>query len=91
YNGESHHKIFITCSLDDGEIELTIKDEGIGIKDISEARQPLYTSKPEMERSGMGFTIIENFMDSVEVISTPDKGTVVNMTKQLSKSKTVYN
>ncbi|MFC4022885.1 anti-sigma F factor [Oceanobacillus longus] len=91
YNNEANHKIFITCILQDGEIELTIKDHGIGIRDISEARQPLYTSKPEMERSGMGFTIIENFMDSVEVISSPDKGTTVYMTKQLSKTKTVYN
>ncbi|WP_249871916.1 anti-sigma F factor [Oceanobacillus saliphilus] len=91
YNNESHHKIFITCILNEGEIELTIKDHGIGISDIAEARQPLYTSKPEMERSGMGFTIIENFMDSVEVISYPDKGTTVTMTKQLSKTKTVYN
>lgn len=91
YNGEAHHKIFISCGIYDEEIELTIKDNGIGITDISEARQPLYTSKPEMERSGMGFTIIENFMDSVEVISTPDQGTTVYMTKQLSKTKTVYN
>ncbi|WP_067728191.1 anti-sigma F factor [Oceanobacillus damuensis] len=91
YNNEPNHKIFINCTLLDGEIELTIKDHGIGISDIKEARQPLFTSKPDMERSGMGFTIIENFMDSVEVISSPDKGTTVNMTKQLSKTKTVYN
>lgn len=91
YNNESNHKIFITCILQDGEIELTIKDNGIGISDISEARQPLYTSKPEMERSGMGFTIIENFMDSVKVISSLDQGTTVHMTKQFSKTKTVYN
>lgn len=77
--------------LHDGEIELTIKDAGMGITDIEEARQPLYTSKPEMERSGMGFTIIENFMDTVEVISSAGEGTTVNMTKQLTKSTTVYN
>ncbi|PAV29550.1 anti-sigma F factor [Virgibacillus profundi] len=89
YNNEAHHKISINCVIYDGEIELTIKDNGIGIGDIDEALQPLYTSKPELERSGMGFTIIENFMDSVEVISTPGKGTTVFMTKQLMKSKTV--
>jgi stage II sporulation protein AB (anti-sigma F factor) len=51
----------------------------------------LYTSKPELERSGMGFTIIENFMDSVELISKYGEGTSVYMKKQLTKSKTVYN
>jgi stage II sporulation protein AB (anti-sigma F factor) len=91
YNNERHHKISITCTLYDGEIELTIKDKGVGIKNIEEARQPLYTSKPELERSGMGFTIIENFMDTVEVISDSESGTIVHMTKQLINSRTVYN
>lgn len=89
YNNEPNHLISISCIIYDGEIDLTIKDNGIGIHDIEEARQPLYTSKPELERSGMGFTIIESFMDTVEVISNTGKGTIVSMTKQLSKSKTV--
>lgn len=89
YNNEADHKISIECKLFDDEIELLIKDEGIGIVDIEEARQPLYTSKPELERSGMGFTIIENFMDSVNVISTVQEGTTVMMKKQLTNSKTV--
>lgn len=89
YNNEAHHTISISCQLLEGEIELTIKDNGIGIGNVDEALQPLYTSKPELERSGMGFTIIENFMDTVEVISNPGKGTTVNMTKQLMNSKTV--
>jgi len=89
YNSEPNHLISISCVIYDDEIDLTIKDNGIGIKDIEEAREPLYTSKPELERSGMGFTIIESFMDSVEVISNPGKGTIVNMSKQLSKNKTV--
>ncbi len=91
YNNEPNHLISIDCSLRDGEVELTIRDKGIGIGDVEEARQPLYTSKPELERSGMGFTIIENFMDSVEVTSKTGEGTTVRMTKQLSKSKTVCN
>ncbi|HLQ97625.1 MAG TPA: anti-sigma F factor [Candidatus Dormibacteraeota bacterium] len=89
YNSEPNQLISISCVIYDDEIDLTIKDNGIGIKDIEEAREPLYTSKPELERSGMGFTIIESFMDSVEVISNPGKGTIVNMSKQLSKNKTV--
>ncbi|MFS0672725.1 anti-sigma F factor [Ornithinibacillus sp. 179-J 7C1 HS] len=92
YNNEPDHKVSITCRLqEDGEIELTIRDFGVGIDDVEEARQPLYTSKPELERSGMGFTIIENFMDSVEVVSRNGEGTTVHMKKQLTKSKTVYN
>lgn len=91
YNNDPNHLVSISCVLQDGEIELTIKDMGIGIGDVEEARQPLYTSKPELERSGMGFTIIENFMDSVEVVSNSGEGTTVYMTKQLSKSKTVCN
>jgi stage II sporulation protein AB (anti-sigma F factor) len=89
YNNEPHHEVTITCSIMDAEVELTIKDNGVGIANLDEARQPLYTSKPELERSGMGFTIIENFMDTVEVISHPGKGTTVHMTKQLTKAKTV--
>jgi len=89
YNNEPNHLISINCVIYDDEIDLTIKDSGIGINNIEEAREPLYTSKPELERSGMGFTIIESFMDSVEVISSPGKGTIVNMSKQLSKNKTV--
>lgn len=89
YNNEPDHLVSISCILQDGEVNLTINDNGIGIGDVDEARQPLYTSKPELERSGMGFTIIENFMDSVEVKSTPDKGTTVHMTKQLTFSNTV--
>lgn len=89
YNNEADHKIAIECTLFDDEIELIIKDDGIGIVDIEEARQPLFTSKPELERSGMGFTIIENFMDSVNVISTVQEGTTVMMKKQLTTSKTV--
>ncbi|WP_330949595.1 anti-sigma F factor [Virgibacillus sp. MG-45] len=91
YNNEPNHKVAISCMLYEDEIELIIRDEGIGIENVDEAREPLYTSKPELERSGMGFTIIENFMDSVEVVSHTGKGTTVYMKKQLLKSKTVRN
>lgn len=89
YNNDPNHFITISCEIQNEEVTLSISDEGIGIENIDEARQPLYTSKPELERSGMGFTIIENFMDSVEVITSIDEGTTVNMVKQLKKSKTV--
>jgi stage II sporulation protein AB (anti-sigma F factor) len=89
YNNEPNHLISISCSIYDHEIDLTIQDHGIGMNNVEEARQPLYTSKPELERSGMGFTIIESFMDAVDVVSSPGNGTIVNMSKQLSKNKTV--
>lgn len=70
------------CRLYPGAVEICIKDEGKGIENIELARQPLYTSKPEMERSGMGFTVMESFMSSVEVSSELGKGTTVTMYKE---------
>ena len=63
---------------------LTIKvtDDGVGILDIEQAKEPLYTSKPECDRSGMGFTVMESFMDSLHIISEVGIGTTVIMTKQ---------
>ena len=72
-------------------VEVTIKDEGIGIVDVEEARQPLFTTKPELERSGMGFTIMENFMDEIEVHSQPGKGTEIRLRKHLQTSKMLCN
>lgn len=84
--------VYITVTLDEqGIVELIIKDEGVGIENIEEARQPLFTTKPELERSGMGFTIMENFMDEVTIESEPNKGTVVHMKKYLAKSKALCN
>ncbi len=73
----------MVCRLYDEGIEIVISDQGKGIEDIQLARQPLYTSKPEMERSGMGFTVMESFMDSVEVVSQPNLGTTVTMFKKI--------
>ena len=91
YHNEPHHTITLSCAIDGNEVKLAIEDTGFGIEDIDTARVPLYTSKPELERSGMGFTIIENFMDAVEITSEPGKGTTLEMTKQFIKNKTVYN
>ena len=66
-------------------IEYIISDKGLGIKDVEKAREPLYTGKPELERSGMGFSIMESFMDTVEVLSTVGLGTTVKMTKVIGK------
>ncbi|WP_186578304.1 anti-sigma F factor [Aquibacillus kalidii] len=91
YNNRKDEKIYISCTLDDDVVEMEIRDYGIGIENIDEAIQPLYTSKPELERSGMGFTIMENFMDKVEIKSHPDEGTTVRLIKHFKKSKTLCN
>ena len=71
-------------SIFDDTVEFIISDDGAGIPDIRRAREPLFTGKPEMERSGMGFTIMEAFMDSVEVESEIGRGTRVTMSKKIS-------
>jgi len=79
--------ITITAYLEQNKLTVEIKDEGIGIEDLEKARQPLYTSKPELDRSGMGFTIMENFMDEVKVYSAPGKGTTVVLVKEIRFKK----
>ncbi|ESU30282.1 ATPase [Bacillus sp. 17376] len=91
YESNPDGRVFISVMIQDGTVEMLIKDEGIGIADIDEAMQPLYTSKPELERSGMGFTIMENFMDEVQVRSEPGFGTEIRLKKHLSKSKALCN
>lgn len=79
----SEGEITLSMSLKDGVLYTTVTDQGVGIADIARAREPLYTTMPEMERAGMGFTVMENFMDSVKVESAPGKGTIVEMVKDL--------
>ena len=75
----------IECGLTSNTLEIEIIDEGVGIKNINEAREPLYTSKPELERSGMGFTIMESFMDEMKIESTLGNGTKIIMKKTINK------
>ena len=75
--------IIMKCRiLDNGILEIVIKDRGRGIEDLSKAMQPLYTTGND-ERSGMGFTIMESFMTSLKVKSVPGKGTVVHMRRKI--------
>jgi stage II sporulation protein AB (anti-sigma F factor) len=71
----------IEAMIEKNELTIEISDEGIGIENIELAMQPLYTSRPDLERSGMGFTVMETFMDSLEVKSEDEKGTKVIMKK----------
>jgi len=79
-------KVFIRCFLEDDLLLIEVKDKGKGIEDIEKAMEPLFTTKPEYNRSGMGFAFMEAFMDDLEVVSTPGKGTTVRMIKKVSAS-----
>ena len=91
YESNPNGLVYLDVTLEDNVVELTIKDEGIGIEDVEEAKQPLFTTKPELERSGMGFTIMENFMDEMKIISHKGVGTIVTLKKHVTNSKAICN
>lgn len=74
-------KIYIKCTLDGNTLTLLVNDEGVGIEDIHKAMEPMYTTKPQLERSGMGFSFMEAFMDELVVSSEINKGTTITMKK----------
>ena len=84
--------IKIHSVIQDNSIIIEISDRGKGIEDVETAKEPLYTSKPNLERSGMGFTIMQSFMDEFEVESVLSLGTKVTMKKVIkSKNKDIKN
>lgn len=91
YENDPQGVVYIEVMLEEEAVHLKIKDTGKGIDDLEKARMPLYTTKPELERSGMGFTIMENFMDKVEIETEKGKGTTVYLTKHLMKNKALCN
>lgn len=78
--------VTLFCGYIEDKVSIIVTDKGKGIKDIEQARQPLYTSKPELERSGMGFTVMETFMDDMTVESVEGVGTKITMTKIVNKN-----
>ena len=82
YNNEQKEVVIETVIFENC-VEIKIMDTGIGVADVQKAMEPFYTTKPEQERSGMGFTLMQAFMDDVQVISEVGKGTTVIMTKKL--------
>lgn len=84
YEGEVH-KIEVRCRLNNRELSVDVIDKGVGIADIPKAMEPLFTTKPEKDRSGMGFTFMEAFMDEVTVESGPGCGTTVHMKKIIGR------
>ena len=73
------------CAYQERKVYIEVADQGRGIEDVAQAREPLYTAKPELERSGMGFTIMETFMENMRVESVVGEGTRVYMEKTLSE------
>lgn len=84
-NNDSVHpgKVRVSCRLEGDVIHIQVSDQGKGIENVEQAMEPLFTTKPELERSGMGFAFMEAFMDDLEVESEPNRGTVVRMMKKI--------
>lgn len=81
----------IVSRLTDSDIEIEISDTGVGIENIEEAREPLFTTKSNLERSGMGFTIMESFMDNLKIESIRGLGTKITMKKKIKNYKNMEN
>ena len=84
------HKVSIRCRIEENRLIVIVKDQGKGIEDVEKAMMPMYTTKPELDRSGMGFAFMEAFMDKVEVESSPGKGTTVKMEKTIGKGRNAW-
>lgn len=85
YEGEVN-KITVECRIEDNEIFISVIDNGCGIENVEQAMEPLFTTKPDSERSGMGFAFMEAFMDEVRVESAEGAGTKVSMRKKIGQT-----
>lgn len=83
-------KIVITCRISGDTIEIEVADHGVGIADVHKAMEPLFTTRADCERAGMGFSFMEAFMDTLEVISAPGEGTRVKMSKRIVRTDSRY-
>lgn len=81
YENKNEGTVKIEASIEKNELTVIVIDDGVGIEDVELAMQPLYTSRPDLERSGMGFTVMETFMDKLTVLSEANKGTKIIMKK----------
>lgn len=84
-------KIWIRCRLIEQTLYIEVEDRGQGIADVTKAMEPLFTTKPELERSGMGFSFMEAFMDGIEVDSEVGRGTIVKMQKIIGKGRELWS
>lgn len=87
YGEDPEKMVQLECEIhEDRKVVLVVRDQGVGIEDVEKAREPMFTTGKTEERSGMGFTVMESFMDKVEVVSRIGEGTSVTMMKQLDVS-----
>ena len=91
YPNKENGEIIITVTLFENNIKIEIRDFGVGIEDLEKAKQPFFTTKPNEERSGMGFTVMESFMDSMNVESPKDGGVKVVLTKTITEQEQIKN
>lgn len=82
--------IWIRCRTEERTLYIEIEDKGKGIEDVEAAMEPLFTTKPELDRSGMGFSFMEAFMDELKVESKPGRGTIVRMKKIIGKGRKLW-
>ena len=93
YDGKNcvQNRVWLNCFIKNDVLDVEIRDTGVGIENIERAMQPLFTTKPELDRSGMGFAFMEAFMDDLEVFSEPGQGTSVHMVKKLGVTSWIIN
>ena len=87
YDEDESKFVYLRCEIKNRTMKVVVEDRGNGIEDLEQAMQPMYTSKPELERSGMGFSFMESFMDHLDVTSIKGEGTKVVMTKTIELPK----
>ena len=80
-------QVEMTCIREGEKLIVSVEDHGVGITDVEEARQPFFTTKPNQDRSGMGFAFMESFMDEVEIVSKVNVGTRITMCKYIGKEE----
>ena len=89
YYGNEDGRITVECEIKGDKLMVSVTDRGVGIEDIKRAMEPMYTTRPELERSGMGFVFMEAFMDEVTVESTAGEGTTVKMSKRITSEEEI--
>ncbi len=87
YDNDEDKEVTMNLELENNELSIEVIDYGLGISDIEQAKTPLYSTKTDVERSGLGFTIIEVFSDSLEITSLEGLGTTIHATKKLSEQQ----
>jgi len=91
YDNNPDGVVTITAKLIGQAVELTVEDRGVGIENLEKAREPLYTTKPDKEHTGMGFTIMENFVNDIQIETALGKGTKIRFVKYLQANEAMYN